>query len=88
MKNLNIKNVFSWIFFLVIMVLGVLNLIHIHPVPGLVYLFLSFFFIPQVNELVKKKLGFQIPFVIRIILFLVICWFTLGVSDLGEMYGF
>ena len=88
MKNASISvELFSWIFVLVTMVLGVLNLIYIHPVPGLVYLFLSLFFLPPVNRALKGRLGFSIPFVIRILLFLVICWFTLGISDLAEMYG-
>lgn len=89
MKNESLTlNIISWIFGLIIMSLGILNLIYIHPVPGLVYLLLSLLFFPPLNSQLKKLSGFAIPFAVRILLFLVICWFTMGISDLGEWMGF
>jgi hypothetical protein len=65
--------------------IGVLNLILVHPVPGTVFLLLSLIYFPPVNDLLRKKLGFTIPLMAKIILGMVIIWFTLGVSDLGDM---
>jgi hypothetical protein len=33
----------------------------------------------------RKYLGRDIPFALKIFLFVIIIWFTLGVSDLGDM---
>lgn len=75
----------SWVFGIVVLVLGVLNLILIHPVPGLVYLLLSLIYFPPANTIFRKRFGFSIPHVVKIFLGIVIIWFTLGVSDLGDM---
>ena len=84
-KTLNIGNVFSGIFAAVLFVIGVLNIFLVHPVPGIVYILLSFLYLPQTNPLLKKKLGFSIPAIVKIILGIALIMFTLGVSDLGDM---
>jgi hypothetical protein len=70
----------SWIF-------GILNIFQVHAVPGIIYIVLSLFFFPITNTILKKRFGFSIPFSVKIILFLLIMWFTLGVGDLAEIYG-
>ncbi|WP_029034809.1 hypothetical protein [Salinimicrobium terrae] len=88
MKNsLQLSTVVSWLLGLIILTLGVLNLILIHPVPGLIYILLSLIFFPPVEKLFRHRLGFSIPFPILVVLAVIIFWFTLGVSDLAEMYG-
>lgn len=88
MKNESIFYLLSgWIFGLVILTLGILNLILVHPVPGVAYLLLSLIFFPPINAVFRKNLGLSIPLVFKIILGVVIIWFTLGISDLAEMYG-
>lgn len=88
MKNESIFYLLSgWIFGLVILTLGILNLILVHPVPGVAYLLLSLIFFPPINAAFRKNLGLSIPLVFKIILGVVIIWFTLGISDLAEMYG-
>lgn len=77
----------SWCLGLIIFTLGILNLILIHPVPGLVYILLSLLFFPPVENFFRQKFSFSIPFAVLLVLALVIFWFTLGVSDLGEIYG-
>ena len=77
----------SWFLGLIIFTLGILNLILIHPVPALAYTLLSLLFFPPVEEFLRRKLGFFIPFPVLVVLALVIFWFTLGISDLGEMFG-
>ena len=84
LKNI-ISNTIYWMFGIIVYVIGVLNLFLVHFVPGIVFLILSFMFFPPVNYELKKKFGFSIPPFIKIALGLIIIWFTLGVSDLGDM---
>lgn len=83
--NITLQNAFSWFFGIAVLTIGILNLLLIHPVPGIIGLCLSLVFLPPVNEVLKKKTGFAIPFAIKVVLALVIFWFTLGVSDLGDV---
>lgn len=86
MKNtIRILPLAGWLFGLTVFAIGVLNMLLVHPVPGLIYLLLSLLYFPPVNDLFREKVGFSIPLVIKIILGIVILWFTLGVSDLGDM---
>ena len=78
-------SIIGWIFGTAVFAIGVLNLILVHPVPGIGYLLLSFVYFPPANAILKKRFGFSIPFVVKIILGIVIIMFTLGVSDLGDM---
>jgi hypothetical protein len=84
-KKLSIQNIISWILGLLVFTIGMANLILIHPVPGIIGLLLSLLFFPPVNDVLKKTVGFTIPFAVKIVLALFIFWFTLGISDLGDM---
>ena len=87
MKNKSdFGNIPSWIFVALFFVLGVLNLIYVHAVPGIFYLLLSLIYLPSTNAFLKKKFGFSIRLVVKIILGLVILWVTLAVGDLMEMF--
>jgi len=55
-------------------------------VPGLIYLLISLVYLPSTNSLLKKKFGFSIPIAMKIILAVLVLWFTLGVGDLMEMF--
>lgn len=83
--NVMTAYIIGWLFGLVVFALGVLNTFLVHPVPGAVYLLLSLVYLPPANDLLEEKTGFSIPAVVKIILGVVIIWFTLGVSDLGDM---
>lgn len=85
-KKINIGNIISWIFGIIFFVIGVLNAILVHPVPGTFYILLSFIYLPSTNTILKKKFGFSIPLAVKIILGLVILWGTLAVGDLMEMF--
>lgn len=87
-NSLNFSSLSSWFFGLVVLTIGSANLVLVHPVPGGVGILLSLLFFPPVNELLRKQIGFAVPMGLRIALFLVIIWFTLGISDLGEILGF
>ncbi len=83
--KLSASAVISWILGILVLTIGILNLVLVHPVPGLVFSVLSFLFFPPINEVLRKNFGFIIPLAVKIILGLIIIWFTLGVSDLGDM---
>ena len=68
-----------------VVAIGLLNLFLVHPVPGIVYLLLSILYFPPANDLLRERFGFSIPPVVKIILGIFIIWFTLGISDLGDM---
>ena len=75
----------GWIFGMVVLTVGILNMYLVHLVPGVGYLLLSFIYFPPSNTYIRKKFGFSIPLVVKIILAIFIIMFTLGVSDLGDM---
>jgi hypothetical protein len=77
---------FSWLFAGLLITIGILNLFLIHPVPGIAYLLISCLYMPPVNESIRNRFGFAIPVAVRIALGIAIMWFTLGISDLGDMY--
>ena len=81
------QNMTSWIFGLVILTIGLLNFSLVHAVPGIIGIILSLIFFPPINNFLKKKFNFIIPFALKVVIFILIMWFTLGVSDLGEIMG-
>jgi len=87
MKNLNALNAISWVFGLLLVTIGVMNIVLVHPIPGIFYIVVSFLFFPPTNVFLKKKFNISIPFGIKLILFILIMWPTLGVGDLAELYG-
>lgn len=81
----NTAALLSSFFGILVAVLGCLNVIFVHPVPGIVYLLLSLIYFPVTDAVVKKAFDVPLPAVVKIIFGIVILWFTLGVSDLGDM---
>ncbi|OLY93557.1 hypothetical protein SAMN05444008_108149 [Cnuella takakiae] len=75
----------GYLFAALVFTLGVLNLVLVHPVPGFVYMLLALLFLPGTNNMLRQKMGFGIPSWVKIFLGIFILWFTLGVSDLGDM---
>lgn len=75
----------NWLFAIAVIVLGVLNLFLVHPVPGTAYLLISLVYLPPANAFFNNRFGFSIPSLVKISLGIVLFFFTLGVSDLGEM---
>ena len=84
--NVMTTNISGWIFGIAVFATGVLNVLLVHPVPGFIYLLLSFVYFPPANVPLKQRFGFSIPLVVKIIMGIVIVGFTLGVSDLGDMF--
>jgi len=81
----NAANISTWVLGFIVFIIGVANLMFVHPVPGLVAIALSALYLPAVNFFLLKKFGFQIPVWVKTILGVCVVWFTLGVSDLGDM---
>jgi hypothetical protein len=84
-KPRNFAALISPLFGLVVVTIGVLNLLLVHPVPGIAFLLLASLYFPFTTALIRQKLGVGIPAAVKIGLGLVIVWFTLGVSDLGDI---
>lgn len=80
-------NTISWIFTGIFIVIGILNVILVHAVPGIAYIILSFIYSPMANDLLKQKLGFTIPMWAKVVFGLVVLWGTLAVGDLAEVLG-
>jgi hypothetical protein len=80
-----VGKIIGWLFGAVVLAVGILNIFLVHPVPGVVYLLLSLLYFPPANAVLRKRFGFSIPLVVKIILGIFIIMFTLGVSDLGDM---
>ena len=83
--KLNAPDMINSIFGIIVFAIGILNLVFVHFVPGIVCLLLSLIYFPPANAALTKHFGFTIPLSVKIILGIVIIWFTLGVSDLGQM---
>jgi hypothetical protein len=76
----------GWLFGLVLVIIGVMNIFLVHAVPGMAYLLLSLIYFPPVAIWLKDKYRISIPVIVKILLGVFIMMFTLGVSDLAEMY--
>jgi hypothetical protein len=81
-------NIFSYLVVLLFSILGLLNVLWVHPVPGLAYFIFAIAYLPWTTNLVKQKFGIAIPLAIKIIFVLVLLWGTLAITDLAEILGF
>jgi len=79
------SNIAAWVMGTIIAIIGILNLVYVHPVPAIIILLVSLVLFPPAGMMFKKYLGRDIPFALKLFLFVTIIWFTLGVSDLGDM---
>ena len=75
----------DWLFGSVVLAIGVLNLLLVHAVPGVVFLLASLVYFRPAQAVLEQRFGVAVPPVAKVVLGLAIVWFTLGVSDLGDM---
>lgn len=73
------------VFGAIVFSIGALNLWLVHPAPGIVGLALSMLYLPHVRRMLSRTMGLRIPRWLRIALGVLVVWFTLGVSDLGDL---
>jgi hypothetical protein len=85
-NKLQLWNPYSWIICTIFFFIGVLNMILIHPVPGFIYILISLIYLPPLSNYIKVKLRISIPIILKVILAILVMWFTLGVGDLMEMF--
>lgn len=69
------------VFGIAVLLIGVLNLWLVHPVPGVVGVLLSLVYVPAL----RRRFDVAVPVAVRIAIGVAVLWFTLGVSDLGDM---
>jgi len=86
LKKIPFVLIAGWLFGMILVIIGVMSLFLVHPVPGRAYLLLSLIYFPPVTGWLKEKYRIRIPVIVKIILGIFIMMFTLGVSDLAEMY--
>lgn len=86
-NNMTLMQIIVWILIGLFLIVGCLNILLVHPVPGIFYIVLALTYLPQTNKLLKKNLKFQIPDLLKIIFGLVVLWGTLAVGDLAELFG-
>lgn len=84
--NLKYAVILNWIAGLIVLTIGLLNLFLIHPVPGIAFIIFSLIYFPPVTDLLKKNLNLVIPPIVKVFLFVFLVWFTLGISDLGDLF--
>jgi hypothetical protein len=75
----------GWVAGILVLTVAILNFILVHPVPGAAYLVLSLVYFPPANAHLKRLTGFTIPTLVKLLLGIVLFFFTFGVSDLGDM---
>jgi uncharacterized membrane protein YidH (DUF202 family) len=75
----------EWLFAALLLVVGVANLLFVHPVPALGYALVSLVYLPPATAVLRDRFGISIHPVAKFVLGIVIVMFTLGVSDLGDM---
>lgn len=81
------KGVLDWVLVVIFGLLGVMNLLWIHVVPGVFYLIISILYVPLVVGLLEVLMGFKVPYGVRIAGAVVLLWATLAVGDLAELFG-
>lgn len=86
MKDNQNSTIISWLFGIIVLAIGVLNIILIDPRPGIIYILLSALYFIPAKFIAKSKMGLMILKIFKIILGVIIIWFTLGISDLGDMF--
>ena len=82
---MDINKIAGWIFGLIVLTIGMLNMFLVHPIPGAVFLLVSLIYFPPIDAALKNKYGVSIPKPLKITLGIILIWFTLGISDLGDM---
>lgn len=78
-------NMIGLFFGIAVLAVGVLNMFWGNDLGFGVFLaLLSFVYFPSTNVILKKKFGFAIPLVLKILLGIFIIWASLGVGELFD----
>jgi len=71
---------------LVFFSIAFLNAFFAHFVPGIIYILLSFIYLPPFSDYLKVNFRFSFPIVLKLVLAILVLWFTIAVGDLTEMF--
>lgn len=78
-------NIVSWIFGLIFFVIGLVNTFWGNDRGfGIFIILLSVIYFLPANPILRKRIGFSVPAVVKIILGLFILWAALGVGELFD----
>lgn len=80
-----LATVSGWLFGALLVAIGIANLVLVHPVPAAAYLLVSLIYLPPTSAALTRTLGWRLPAALKVIAGVAILWFTLGISDLGDM---
>jgi hypothetical protein len=84
-KATSASNILSWVFGIAVIAVGIINTFWGNDQGfGIFLVLLSIVYLPPVNAIVKEKLGFSIPIIVKIILGVFIIWASLGVGELFD----
>ncbi|MCE3283131.1 MAG: hypothetical protein K0Q66_1868 [Chitinophagaceae bacterium] len=78
--------VLNWVLGIPVFIIGLLFIFLVHPVPGIIAILISLIYLPQASVLLQRRFGFPVPLAVKILLAIAVIWFTLGVSDLGDIF--
>lgn len=87
-SKLGFSTFLSLLFGIILIILGVLNIWLVHPVPGIVYFLISIIYLMPAKNIAKSSTKLLILNIVKITIAVILFFFTLGVSDLGEILGF
>ena len=86
-RKSNVTNIISWLFGIVVVAIGLVNLFWGNdPGFGVFLLLLSLVYFLPVNAILRKLTGFTIPKlgIVKIVLGIFILWASLGVGELFD----
>ncbi len=87
-RSITIGTAANYIFAVVLLCIGIGNLIYVHPVPGIAFVLFAFVYVPPVSPWLESRLGSVGASILKFIFGFILIWFTIGISDLGEIVGF
>ena len=77
--------IMGWVFGIIFLSIGLINTFWGNDAAyGVLIILFAFVFFPPVNVVIKEKMGFSIPFLLKIVIGLFIIWTAVGV---GELFG-
>ena len=83
--QLNVWNVINWLVGVGFLAVGLVNVFWGNdPWFGVFIVVLSLFYLPPVNTFLKRKTGFTIPPIVKVLLGVFITWAALGVGELFD----
>lgn len=82
----NNSNIVSQLFGVIVFTIGILNIFLVDYRPGIIYILLSAIYFIPAQSITKNETRLKILKIFKILFGIIIIWFTLGVSDLGDMY--